>query len=54
MHQVEPIMKEKNTAIYARPNIKSITYDILIDKKQFYDIGIWSTMDMQNTSLMVQ
>ena len=41
-------------AIYARPNLAKINYDILIKQKKLYDVGIWSSSNIEDTELMVK
>ena len=53
LFKVEPNFVHQNTAIYERPNLAKITFDVLVKKKHFYDVGIWSSMDMENTRMMV-
>ena len=46
--------EEDKKAIYARPNVGKINYDLLVKQKKLYDVGIWSSSNMQDTELMVK
>ena len=49
-----PIFVDKTTAIYERPQLSMINFDILIRQKNLYDIGIWSSSGMNDTELMIK
>ena len=52
--KASPLYQEKNQAIYARPQLDKITYDMLIRNKSMYDIGVWSSANLQDTELLVK
>ena len=41
--RIDPMWENQNQAIFARPNLHSINFDLLIKSKRKYDIGIWSS-----------
>lgn len=52
--EVKPIHTDANLSLYARPNMRTITYNLLIQKKKIYDIGVWSSADPEDTKIMVE
>ena len=54
--EAKPIYHDDETkkAIFARPNVDKINYDMLVKQKKLYDVGIWSSSNIQDTELMVK
>ena len=52
--EAKPVFLENNLAIYQRPNLHTITFDLLVRKKKYYDVGVWSSADFLDTKLMVE
>ena len=52
--EAKPIHVDHNLAIYERPNISSITFELLVRKKKHYDIGVWSSAGFDDTKLLVE
>lgn len=46
--------ESQSKAIYTRPMLNKITFDILINQKSMYDIAVWSSADMDDTQLMIK
>ena len=52
--EASPIYQDKTTAIFARPQLEKITHDLLVSKKKLYDVGVWSSSNMEDTELMIK
>ena len=52
--EAKPIYQEKSTAIYGRPQLNKIAFDILIRQKKLYDVGVWSSASLEDTELLVK
>ena len=51
--ETKPDFVDNRIAIFNRPYIEKMTFEILIRKKKQYDIGVWSSADYNDTKLMV-
>ena len=51
--ETKPDFFDNRIAIFNRPYIEKMTFEILIRKKKQYDIGVWSSADYNDTKLMV-
>jgi hypothetical protein len=51
--EVHPEFLDSKVAVYNRPFLEKMTYDVLIRKKKQYDVGVWSSADYNDTKLMV-
>ena len=49
----KPIFEDNNTAVFARPNLNVIAFDLLVRDKKDYDVGVWSSAGMDDTRLMI-
>ena len=53
-NSVDPTYVKSNEALFERPNLDKITFDLLVKQKKNYDVGIWSSTDRDVSQLLVE
>lgn len=48
------LWSDRDHAIFGRPSLRKVTFDMLVREKKKYDIGIWSSNDQKTTELLVK
>jgi len=43
--EIQPDFLDSKVAIYNRPYLEKMTFDVLIRKKKQFDVGVWSSAD---------
>lgn len=51
--KITPDFQDNNVALIKRPNLPRITQDLMIGKRNIYDVGIWSSCDQADTQLLI-
>ena len=52
--EAKPLFSDKQLAVFGRPQLDKITFDVLVRQKSLYDIGVWSSSNMEDTELMIK
>ena len=52
--KVKPQFTHANSALYERPNLDKIAFDLLVKQKKMYDVGVWSCANKEETQFLVE
>ena len=52
--KAKPKYVDNTTAIFERPSLDKVSYNLLIQQKKMYDVGVWSSANMEDTELMIK